>query len=422
MKNREFGQETPQNFQAKVMLKRPFNRQGASVYENFEGKSTPPKTDSSCCFDINIALVYDWLVTIGGGEKTLAAIYEKFPAPIHALVKHEKALVKTIFAHAEVHSSFLQKIPFSSSCYRYFLPLFPLAIEQFDLSDYDVILSTSHAVAKGVLSHAQQLHLCYCLTPMRYAWDLTHQYLDSVGHIQKGLARLALHYLRNWDITSLARVDHFAAISHHVAKRIKKIYGREAEVIYPPVNVQEIPFQESKENFYLTVSRMVPYKKIDLIVESFAQMPNRKLIVIGDGPEMRTVKQKAGKNVEILGYQPDPVVHDYLKKARGFIFAAEEDFGIVALEAQAAGTPVIAFGKGAALETIKEKETGHFFYEQTVQCLVQAVHQFEKLTFNPQRARENAMQFDKTRFQRAFQDFVTRKVGEFHENHHSCRR
>jgi glycosyltransferase involved in cell wall biosynthesis len=371
---------------------------------------------------LKTALVYDWLVTIGGGEKTLSAIFEEFPAPIHTLVKKDNAFAKTSFASADIHTSFLQKIPFSSSFYRYFLPLFPLAIEQFDLKSYDLVISTSHAVAKGVLTHPQQLHLCYCLTPMRYAWDLTHRYLEGVGGIQRTLARLALHYLRNWDIASLSRVDHFAAISHYVAKRIKKIYGRDAEVIYPPVDVEKIAFQENKEDFYLTVSRMVPYKKIDLIVETFAHLPEKKLIVIGDGPEMGKVKRKAGKNVEVLGHQPDPVVQDYMKRARGFIFAAEEDFGIVVLEAQAAGTPVIAFGQGAALETVLEKRTGLFFDEQTVSSLLGTLKLFDTLTFEPKSARENAMRFNKARFQREFRDFVMRKVEEFHEDHHTCRR
>jgi glycosyltransferase involved in cell wall biosynthesis len=228
--------------------------------------------------------------------------------------------------------------------------------------------------------------------------------------------------MRNWDIASLNRVDHFAAISHYVAKRIKKTYGKEAEVIYPPVDVEEIPFQENKDNFFLTVSRMVPYKKIDLIVEAFSQTPERKLVVIGDGPEMKKVKQKAGKNIEILGHKSDAVVRDYMKRAKGFIFAAEEDFGIVVLEAQAAGTPVIAFGKGAALETVIEKETGLFFGAQTVPSLLEAVKLFDTMTFDPVCARNNALRFNKARFQREFRDFVMRKVETFHENHHFSRR
>ncbi len=371
---------------------------------------------------VKTALVYDWLVTVGGGEKTLDAIYECFPAPIHTLVHDRKAMANTVMAEAEVHSSFLQKIPFATSCYRYLLPLFPSAIEQFDLKEYELILSTSHAVAKGVLTHAGQLHLCYCLTPMRYAWDLTHRYLQDLGPVQKALARIALHRLRNWDIASLNRVDHFAAISHYIARRIKKIYGRESEVIYPPVDTDNIPFQETKEEFYLTVSRLVPYKKIDLLVEAFAQIPDKNLVVLGDGPEMKKIKQKAGKNIEILGHQSDVVVRDYLKKAKGFLFAAEEDFGIAVVEAEAAGTPVIAYGQGAALETVLEGETGLFFDAQTVPSLLKTLHRFEQCEFDPHRIRQHAQKFNKQRFQTEIKDFVTRKLREFHENHHSRRR
>jgi glycosyltransferase involved in cell wall biosynthesis len=360
--------------------------------------------------DAKRALIYEWLVTVGGGEKTLEAIYECFPAPIYTLVHHHKAMVKTSFAKAEIHTSFLQKIPFSTSFYRYLLPFFPLAIEQFNLNDYPLVISTSHAVAKGVLTHPGQLHLCYCLTPMRYAWDLTHRYLEDLGLLQKILARLTLHRLRNWDIASLNRVDHFAAISHYIAKRIKKVYGRDSEVIYPPVDVEEIPYQETKEDFYLTVSRLVPYKKIDLIVEAFSQTPERKLIVIGDGPEMTKIKQKAGKNIEILRHQSDSVVHDYIKRAKAFIFAAEEDFGIVVVEAQAAGTPVIAFGQGAALETIIEGKTGLFFDAQTIPSLLKILNKFDRSEFDPKNLRENAQRFNKARFQREFRDFVSRKL------------
>jgi glycosyltransferase involved in cell wall biosynthesis len=257
---------------------------------------------------------------------------------------------------------------------------------------------------------------------MRYAWDLTHRYLQDLGPLQRTLARLALHRLRNWDIASLNRVDHFAAISNYIAKRIKKVYGRKSEVIYPPVDVEKIPFQETKEDFYLTISRLVPYKKIDLIVEAFSQTPKRKLIVIGDGPEMAKIKQKAKKNIEILGYQSDCVVRDYMKKAKAFVFAAEEDFGIVVVEAQAAGTPVIAFGQGAALETVIAEKTGLFFDAQTIPSLLKSLDQFDRMEFDPKNLRESAKRFNKVRFQREFQDFVTRKLREFNENHHSCRR
>jgi len=366
----------------------------------------------------NTALIYDWLVTLGGGEKTLEAIYACFPAPLYTLVHDKKAMEKTAFANAEIHTSFLQKVPFSTSCYRYLLPFFPLAIEQFNLAGYDLIISTSHAVAKGVLTHPGQLHLCYCLTPMRYAWDLMHHYLQGLGPVQKLLARATLHRMRNWDIASLNRVDHFAAISHTVARRIKKTYGREAEVIYPPVDVDKIPFQEAKEEFYLTVSRLVPYKRIDLIVEAFSQTLQRKLVVVGDGPEMKKIKQKAGKNVDILGHQSDRVVYDLMKRAKAFVFAAEEDFGIVAVEAQAAGTPVIAFGKGGALETVIDQKTGLFFDAQTIPSLVNTLHAFEQMQFDSKLIRDRTQKFNKTRFQTEFRDFVRSN----YENHHSSRR
>ncbi len=352
------------------------------------------------------ALVYDWLVTMGGGEKTLGAIAELYPSPIYTLVHDVDRLKGTSFAQAEVHSSFLQKMPFAKKGYRYYLPLFPLAIEQLDLRGYDLVISTSHAVAKGALTHAGQLHLCYCLTPMRYAWDLTHRYLEGLSGVQKMLAKCALHYLRNWDIASLNRVDHFAAISHYIARRIEKVYGKKATVIYPPVDTHLIELQTQKEDFFVTASRMVPYKNIDLIVEAFSYLPDQKLVVIGDGPDMPKIKKKAGKNVEILGYQSDSVVRDYLKRAKGFLFAAEEDFGIVVVEAQAAGTPVIALGKGAALETVVNGKTGIFFEAPTVQHLTEAVHRFLRHEFDPAQIREHACRFGKERFKIEFKQFV----------------
>ncbi len=356
------------------------------------------------------ALVYDWLINIGGGEKTLSAIAEIFPAPIYTLIADKKRLQDTSFADCEIHTSLLQYLPFSKQFYRYYLPLFSRAVEQLDLSSYDCVLSVSHAVAKGALTYPHQLHLCYCFTPMRYAWDFTDDYTSTLGNAKKLCARLVLRSLRKWDIASLNRVDHFAAISHYIAERIKRIYGREAEVIYPPVDTERIALEENKENYFLTVSRMVPYKKMDLIVETFSQFQDKKLIVIGDGPEMQKVKNKAKKNIEILGYKPDAVVKQYLQKARGFIFAAEEDFGIAPVEAQAAGTPVIAFGKGGARETIIENETGIFFNEQTVKALGEALLHFDTVTWDPLKIRNNALRFNKERFQREFLNFINKGV------------
>jgi glycosyltransferase involved in cell wall biosynthesis len=356
------------------------------------------------------ALVYDWLLTMGGGEKTLSAIQEAYPSPIHTLVHDSKRMKGTAFEGKQVHSSFIQKFPFSKRLYRNYLPFFPLAMEQFDLSSYDVILSASHAVSKGVLTHAGQIHLCYCFTPMRYAWDLTHRYLEGVSGVQKLVARASLHYLRNWDISSLGRVDHFAAISHYIAGRIKKVYGRDSTVIYPPVETEDIAFSAVKDNYYLTVSRMVPYKRMDLIVEAFSHLPDQRLVVVGDGPEMKKVKSLAKKNVEILGWQPDEKIRDLMRGAKGFLFAAEEDFGIVVVEAQAAGTPVIAFGKGACLETVVPGRTGIFYPRQSIDSLIEAIHVFEKTTFDPAEIRAHAQKFNRQRFIEEFKQFVAMKI------------
>jgi glycosyltransferase involved in cell wall biosynthesis len=368
------------------------------------------------------ALVYDWLIHMGGGEKTLAAIMEVVNAPIYTLIADKERLKDTPFAKSEIHTSFMQDLPFAKEFYRYYLPFFSRAVESLDVNGYECIISVSHAVAKGVITHPQQLHLCYCLTPMRYAWDLSSCYMESIHLLKRLLAQSVLKKLRQWDLDALYRVDCFAAISHYVAERIKRIYGRDAEVIYPPVDIKEIEIEEKKEDFFLTVSRMVPYKKIDLIVEAFGHCPDKKLVVIGDGPEMNVVKKKAKKNCEILGYQNDRVMRDMLRKAKGFVFAAEEDFGIVPIEAQAAGTPVIAFGKGGALETIVAGESGIFFEEQTVSSMMQALNSFEKTNWDPVKVRKSVLRFSKERFQKEFQGFINRKIEAYHESGYLGRR
>jgi len=364
------------------------------------------------------ALVHDWLVTLGGAEKVLEAIYEIYSAPIFTLVADRKSLKGTIFEKAKIYTSFIQKLPKAVKKYRSYLLFFPLAIEQFDLSDYDVVISSNTCAAKGVLTKANQLHICYCHTPMRYAWDLYHQYLKETG-LNKGLkgiiAKLILHYIRLWDYSTANRVDYFITNSKWVARRIKKIYGRDSTVIYPPVDVDKFELQTDKENFYLTTSRMVPYKKIDLIVEAFSQMPDKKLVVIGDGPDFKKVKSKAAKNIELLGYQPFKVVKNYTQKAKAFIYAAEEDFGIAPVEAQACGTPVIAYGKGGVTESVIDGKTGIFFKKQTVESIIEVIKQFEKQEnkFDPITIRQNAERFSKERFKKEFKKFVDRKIKQF---------
>ena len=369
---------------------------------------------------MKIALVHDWLTTLAGAEKVLEAIYELYPYPIYTLVKDENKLKNSIFEKADIRTSFIQKFPKAKIKYRNYLLFFPLAIEQFDLSEYDVIISSSHAVAKGVLTNSSQLHICYCHTPIRYGWDLYHRYLDEAG-LSKGMkgfiAKLILHYIRIWDYTTTNRVNYFIANSKYVAKRIKKIYGRDATVIYPPVDVDKFELNVNKEDFYLTASRMVPYKKMDLIVEAFSKLPDKKLVVIGDGPNFKKIKSKAEKNIEFLGYQPFEVLKNYMQKAKAFVFAAEEDFGIIPVEAQACGTPVIAYGKGGIIETVVNGKTGIFFREQTVESLIEAVRKFERFEdkFDLFEIRKNAEKFSKERFKKEFKEFVDRKIEEFFE-------
>jgi glycosyltransferase involved in cell wall biosynthesis len=290
-----------------------------------------------------------------------------------------------------------------------------LAVEQHDLSGYDVIISSNHAVAKGILTGPDQLHISYIHSPIRYAWDLQHQYLIE-SRLDKGLkgfiAKWLLHKIRLWDYRTANGVDEFIANSRFVARRIWKVYHRESAVIYPPVDVESFVFYENKEDYYITVSRMVPYKKINIIVDAFSKLPEKQLIVIGDGPDFAKISQRATPNVKLLGYQPFQVMKDYVQRAKAFIFAAEEDFGIAPLEAQACGTPVIAFGKGGALETIRGLDhtapTGLFFSEQTADAVITAVNSFESQHnfITPQACRENALRFSPERFRAEFKEFV----------------
>jgi glycosyltransferase involved in cell wall biosynthesis len=361
------------------------------------------------------AIVHDWLISgVGGGEKVLEAIHRLFPSKIFTLVQDSHALKGSYFENLDIVSSFIQKLPKAKTLYQKYLPLFPFAIEHFDLSGYDLVISSSHCAAKGVITGPDQAHICYCHTPMRYAWDLMHEYLKETKlntGIKGFFAKVILHYLRGWDVHSSRRVDHFIANSQYVARRIEKFYGRKAHVIYPPVNLELFQLEEKKENYYITASRLVPYKRVDLIVEAFSHMPDKKLIVIGDGPDWKKVQKKAAKNVELLGYREDAVLMRYLQKAKGFVFAAVEDFGITPVEAMATGTPVIAFGKGGVKETVVENETGHFYEEQSVSALIEAVKSFEKMEFDSKKCRARAECFSRAQFDREFHQFVMQKVG-----------
>ncbi len=366
-----------------------------------------------------VAIVHDWLPVYAGAERVLEQMIHVFPqADLFSLIDFLPDDQRAFLQGKTVQTSFIQRLPFARSKYRHYLPLAPLAIEQFDLTGYDIVISSSYAVAKGVLTTADQLHVSYVHSPIRYAWDLQFQYLRQ-GGIERGvksvMARAVLHYMRLFDVASANRVDAFLANSGNVARRIWNTYRREAAVVYPPVDTEAFALQEAKEDFYVTLSRLVPYKRVDLVVEAFAQMPEKELLVIGDGPEYKRIAALAGPNVTMLGYQPDDAVRYYMQRARGFIFAAEEDFGIVPLEAQACGTPVVAYGKGGALETVLPGETGFFFEEQTPEHLAAAVRAFEQKAegMSAARIRENAERFSAAHFREAFYRHVAQAYHQF---------
>ena len=365
---------------------------------------------------MKVAIVHDWFVVYAGAERVVEQLLELFPeADLFSTVDFLPAGQRDFIKNKKVHTTFIQNLPGAKKHYRSYLPFMPLAIEQLDLSGYDLILSSSSCVSKGVITGPDQVHICMCYTPVRYAWDLQHQYLQEAGltrGLKSWLARIILHYIRLWDLRTVNNVDHFIAISEYIERRIKKYYRRESTVIYPPVDVDKFVLCEQKEDYYLTASRMVPYKKIKLIVEAFNQMPDKKLVVIGDGPEFAKTKAIARENVTMMGYQPYEVLKEKMQHAKAFVFAAEEDFGITPIEAQACGTPVIAYGRGGALETIKENETGIFFYRQDTASIVEAVKKLETMhAVDPVKCRANAERFSIARFKNEVQDYINGVTG-----------
>lgn len=371
---------------------------------------------------MKIAIVHEWFDSYAGSEKVLEQMLKVYPeADLFAVVDFLPQNKRWFIQNKNVTTTFIQKLPKAKNKFRKYLPLMPLAIEQLDLRKYDLVISNSHCVAKGVITGPNQLHISYVHSPIRYAWDLQQQYLEE-ANLQHGLkgwvAKIILHYMRLWDSRTGNNVDYFISNSKYIAKRIQKCYRRTAQVIYPPVAVNDFTICKQKEDYYLTASRMVPYKKMDLIVEAFSKMTDKKLIVIGDGTQFEKVKSQAKKfeNIVLLGYQPFEVLKEKMQKAKAFVFAAEEDFGIVPVEAQACGTPVIAYGKGGALETVinydKENPTGIFFKEQTADSIVNAVKIFEKniKLFKPVNCRKNAERFSEARFRNEFKQFIENKI------------
>lgn len=353
-------------------------------------------------------LIQDWLAGgYAGSEKVLSEILNVRRAPIFTMVHQPRDFIGTPLENAEVYTSSIQKWPKGITNYRTYLPFMPYQVEQFDLTEYDTIISSSHAVAKGVLVNAGQLHVSYVHSPIRYAWDLYQQYLhesDLTRGLKATLAKVVLHYIRLWDHTTANRVDVFLANSDYVARRIWRTYRRQARVLYPPVDVARFDHTRPREGFYLAMSRFVPYKKLDLIVETFTRL-GKPLKVIGSGPDFEKVRAIAGPTVELLGRQDDETVADLMSRCKAFVFAADEDFGIVPVEAQAAGAPVIAYGKGGSLETVIPDRTGVFFGQQNFESLSRAVAIFEEreAQFDSSYIRRHAEKFSPERFRREFE-------------------
>lgn len=354
---------------------------------------------------MKLAIIHEWLNIYGGSERLLAEILGLYPqADLHALIHNKQNLVGTPLEDVYVKTSFLQKIPRVEHLYRGLLPLMPFAIEHMNVHEYDVVLSISHAVAHGIKTNKDQIHISYVCTPMRYAWHLQDDYLH-LHHLDKPLigaaARLTLNLLRRWDRESAARADHLLAISHWTAQKIQQAWGRESHVIYPPVEVERFSPAKEREEFYIHVSRLVPYKMTTEIIRAFNEL-KLPLVVVGDGPEMSHLQKLAMDNIKLLGHQPDTVVADLLNRAKAFIYMAVEDFGIAMVEAQAAGCPVIAYGKGGAAEIVKDGETGLLFQEQTSRSLKEAVLQFQTMRLGSKASKENAVRFSSQRFREEF--------------------
>jgi glycosyltransferase involved in cell wall biosynthesis len=387
---------------------------------------------------MKVALVHDWLTGMRGGERCLEVLCELFPAADIFTLLHVKGAVSSIIEKHPIQTSFIQQLPWSSQGYRNYLPLFPLAIKSFDLKGYDLVISTSHCVAKGVHVPTGTCHLAYIFTPMRYIWDQFDSYFLT-GGVTSWLRRTAMHvirpWLQKWDRSSNDQIDAFVAISQHVAGRIRSYWDRGAMVVYPPVNWEGYATSYENEGFYLMVTSLVPYKRVDLTIKA-ANTLGFSLKIIGNGPETKRLLALAGPSVELLGWQSDHVVSEHLARCRALIFPGEEDFGIVPLEAMSCGKPVIAYGKGGVLETVvplnpqdssvlergstgmglnAENPTGVFFYEQNTDSLIEALQLFERehKSFDPASIRQCAASFDRIHFKHQMQDVITKFFHEF---------
>lgn len=361
---------------------------------------------------MNVALVHEFLITWGGSDFVVQKFAEIYPdAPIYTALYNRKKMEER-FEGIDIRTSFLQRIPGGLRRHRYLMPFFPFAFESFDLTEYDLVLSSHHLAAKCVLTTPNTCHVCFCHTPMRYGWDFTHEYVGNMRSLLRLPMRIALHYLRTVDVASSNRVDYYIANSRYVANRIRKYYRREVEVINSPVDASKFHISDQVDDYWLVVSRMVGYKRVDLAVEVFNRL-KKKLVVVGTGPELQRIKAMAGPTVEVVGFVPDEELPGYYARCKAFIFPGIEDFGITPLEAQASGRPVIAFRTGGALETVLDGKTGKFFDEQTPEALSDAVVAAEKMEFDPPAIRRHAERFDVEIFKIKIKKFIDEKLEEW---------
>lgn len=364
---------------------------------------------------MRVAVVHDYFANLGGSDTVARALYDLFPgADLYTLLVYQRNRDANLLQNIPYKTSFLQKLPLAQRTHQPYLPLMPLAIETFDLSAYDLVLSSSHTVAHGVIPAPNALHICYCHTPMRYAWDMERQYLSELPAPVRPLMRWVMHRLRQWDVTAAARVDHFIANSRFVAQRIQKYYRREATVIPPPVDTDFYTLSPApREDYYLVAGRLTGYKRIDLVIEAFGGW-TKKLVVIGDGPERKRLEQHAGSNITFLGATSREVLRQHFSTCRALLFPGLEDFGIVPLEAQATGCPVIAYGAGGVLDTVRAGETGVLFAEPSADAVRRAIAEFETLQWDSHVLRRHAEYFSRANFETRLRQFVEERWNEFH--------